>query len=68
MTITTKLRDRTLELLLERPVRVKMKTIAFETGIPEGWLKQFQRGALKDPSVNRIETLFEYLSKSELKV
>ena len=58
----TSLRDKTLELLLNRPFTKKYKDIEAETGLPEGWLKSFAAGYSKTPSVNRIETLYTYLS------
>jgi hypothetical protein len=38
------------------------------TGLPPGWLDTVKRGVTKDPSVNRIQKLYEYLSKKNLKV
>lgn len=60
--IKTTLRDRTLSLLQDRPARVSLKLISEETGLPESWLSMFGQGNIDDPSVNRIETLYEYLS------
>jgi len=34
-----------------------------ETKIPFYWLKKFARGEIPNPSVNRVEYLFEYLTK-----
>lgn len=58
----TSLRDKTLELLRNRPVTKTYKIIEAETRLPEGWLKSFANGQSKDPAVNRIETLYTYLS------
>ena len=59
--ITTELRDTTISLLQNRPVWMTLKLIAEETTIPEGWLKMFCQEKISDPSVNRVETLKNYL-------
>lgn len=66
--ITTTLRDATLNLVTNRPAHLKLKQIADDTGVPEGWLKIFAQGRIEDPSVNRIETIYNYLSDKTLKV
>lgn len=63
-----KLRDKVLELLRERPRSMTYKKIAEDTDIPEGWLKVFAGGNIDDPSVNRVETLYNYLSGQPLNV
>lgn len=64
----TKLRDKTLNLLNDYLVKVKLKAVAKDTGLELRWLAMFKNGDIKNPSVNRIETLYEYLTKSKLKV
>jgi len=59
--LITELRDKTLELLKNRPVWLTLAIIAEDTTIPHGWLKVFAQGKIADPSVNRIETLKLYL-------
>jgi len=59
--IVTNFRDNTLILLRNRPVWLTLKLISDETTIPEGWLKMFSQNKIIDPSVNRIETLKNYL-------
>lgn len=66
--MNTSLRDKTLELLLNRPFTKKYKDIESDTGLPEGWLKSFAKGQSTSPSVNRIETLYTYLSGKALKL
>lgn len=39
-----------------------------ETGIPFYWLRQFKAGYFPNPSVNRVQYLYEYLMKGKLKV
>lgn len=37
-----------------------------ETGISFYWLRKFANGEIKDPSVNRVQELYEHLSGKEL--
>jgi hypothetical protein len=64
--MTTKLRDRTIELLKNRPASLQLKDIAKATEIPEGWLKMLVQGKIIDPGVNRVQTVFEFLTKQPL--
>ena len=59
--ISTNLRDATIDLLKNRPVWMTLSIISEGTTIPEGWLKALSQRKIKDPSVNRIETLKNYL-------
>lgn len=61
--LTTDFRDKTIELLNNRPVWLTIKIISEETTIPEGWLKMFSQLKISDPGVNRVETLNKYLIK-----
>lgn len=38
------------------------------TGIPHYWLRKFLGREIKDPSVNRVQKLYEYLTGKALKV
>jgi len=65
----TKLRDKTLELLKKRERGVEMDHIASATGLSVTWLKSFQsKGHKLDSGVNKVETLYEYLTKTTLLV
>jgi len=57
-----------LELLANRPRGVAYKDISLATGLPEPWLKLFAAGRISDPSVNRIELLYNYLTGRSLNV
>lgn len=37
-----------------------------ESGIPFYWLRKFASGEIKNPSVNRVQRLYEYLSGTSL--
>ena len=62
----TSLRDRTLELLRDRNKLVTFRTIQNETKIKEDWLAKFSQGLIDNPSVNKIQTLYNYLSGHKL--
>ena len=53
---------RTLELLKER----KVLDVYEATRLPWYWLNQFKSGKVKNPSVNRVQFLFEYLSGEKI--
>ncbi len=59
--MNTTTRDKALELLQSRSVKLTLKRISDETGLNEGWLSMFSRGKIKDPSHSRLQTLYEYL-------
>lgn len=54
----------TLRLLKERSQTLPNITAA--TKIPFYWLRKFIGGEIKDPGVNRIQALYEYLSGRKL--
>jgi len=64
----TKLREKTLHLLQTRQANVTLKDVAKEAGLSEAWVKSFHLGNLTHPSVVNVETLYEHLSKTKLKV
>lgn len=66
--IKTSIRDKALKLLQDRPASLKLKQIATDTGLPEGWLSMFHRDEIPKPNVNYIQTLIEYLTHTEIKV
>lgn len=66
--IKTSLRDKTLTLLQERSVKLKITKIYEDTGLSKTWLFKFYQGKTPNPGVNNIQTLYEYLSKKQLDV
>jgi hypothetical protein len=54
----------TLRLLKSRSETLPQ--IQEATGIPFYWLRKFIGGEIHDPSVNRVQKLYEYLSKRKL--
>lgn len=59
---------KTLQMLVERPRSVLLSDIAEATNIPEAWLKAFGQGRMSDPSVVRVEILYNYLSDEPLEL
>lgn len=43
-----------------------LRMIGQATFIPFYWLKKFQAGEIANPSVNRMQYLYEFISKKEL--
>ncbi len=66
--LSTSLNKKTLQLLRAYNGLLTLSLIAQETGLTEGWLSMFRRGVIPNPSVNHIQTLYEYLSKTKLKI
>lgn len=60
--IITSLRDRTVEMLRNRPSSLTYEQIEKDTSIPVTWLKVLARGVIEEPGVNKIETLNVYLT------
>jgi hypothetical protein len=58
------LHTKTLELL--KADSRKLPDIFAATGLPFYWLRQFSMGTIKNPSVNRIQYLYECLSGKKL--
>lgn len=54
----------TRELLKSSNLTIKMTAQC--TGIPFYWLKKFSANEIPNPSVNRVQYLYEKLSKSKL--
>lgn len=56
--------DRTQELL--KDTKKTLPSIYRDTGINFYWLRKFKSGKIKDPSVNTVQKLYEYLSGKNL--
>ena len=64
----SKLYEKAIFLLQNRNVKVQFKDIEKATGVPEGWIKAFNSGKMKNPSVVRVEKLYSFLSGNELNI
>lgn len=60
------LMSRTVKLL-RRDTR-SLTQISFDAQIPVDWLKRLSSGRLRDPGVNRMQALYEYLTGKQLDV
>jgi hypothetical protein len=60
--------ERTRELLKEEAKSRTLMEIHKETELPFYWLRKVASGETKDPSVNRIQTLYEHLSGKKLEL
>lgn len=54
----------TLRLLRES--KKSRLQVAIDTGLPFWWLRKFHGKEIRDPSVNRIQLLYEYLTGTKL--
>lgn len=66
--IEPKLHPKVLDLLGARPRTTTYSDVAEATGLNEAWIKQFAAGNIPNPSVNRVETLYVYLTGNALNV
>jgi len=60
------LHRKTLDLLKQSGI--PLPEIYKETNLPYYWLKKFRSGEIKEPSVNRVQRLYEFLAGRELEV
>lgn len=58
----------TATLLLLKESKKSALVLHIETGIPYYWLKKFMANAIPDPSVNRVQSLYEHLAQRKLAV
>lgn len=62
--IKSKLLEKTIELYKSRSILLTNDIICEKTGLNYNWLITFCN--VEDPGVNRIECLYEFLSKKKL--
>ena len=58
--------EKTVQLLKE--TKKTQKQIAEETGLGYWWITTLSQGKVQDASVNKVQRLYEYLSRKKLKV
>ena len=56
-----------VQAMLKEDERTLLKVFE-DTQIPYYWLRTFAAGGYKNPSVNRIEKLYEYLAGKNLRI
>lgn len=62
------LMSKTRQLLKDRGTDVTFLIIYDKLGIPPGWTQKFLAGSIPNPSCNRVQALYEYLSGKKLVV
>lgn len=60
--------DKTMELLKNLPRSTTYADIERDTNLSKEWISAVARGRIIEPSVKKIQTLYEYLSKRKLKL
>jgi hypothetical protein len=60
------LKSKTQHLL--KNTHIELKKISNDTGLSTSWLSAFKAGQLIHTDVGRVETLYSYLTNSEIKV
>lgn len=58
------LMHRTQRMLIDH--KLSCLEVFEETGINYHWLKKFENGDFKNPSVNRVQSLYEFLAGKKL--
>lgn len=65
-------REGTLMAETKRLIKVRgditLLQIYDDLAIPPGWVQKFTAGSFKNPSVNRVQALYEYLSGKPLAI
>jgi hypothetical protein len=65
---TSTLRDTTIQLLENRSRMLTIEKISSDTGLSEDFLYNFGAGKRPNASVNKVQTLYEYLTNAPLAV
>lgn len=60
------LRERTIDLLVNRPRHLRLVDISEATGLTNPFLQDLLYKATKNPSADRIQILYEFLSGKKL--
>ena len=64
----SRLKERTREMLLERPRTKTYEIIAKDTGLHKRWIEDFAKNPHHDQGVAKVEKLYEYLSGRTLDI
>lgn len=60
------LRERTLDLVRNRPPSLTLKTLASEADVNYDWLKSFVTGRIPSPGVDNVEKLYTHMTGKQL--
>lgn len=67
MTNVTTWRDKTRELLNNRPVSLTIEQIAKELNVSAAWIRMFARNKIENPGIVTVQTLNEFLKNYKKK-
>lgn len=56
------LRQKTELLLKSRPQSLTLESVAAGAGVTYGWIKDFARGGMRHPSIDRVQAVHDYLA------
>lgn len=59
---------RTVQLLQDRPEDLTILKIQEATGLPFHWLTKMAANQIPNPSVNRVQRLYEYLAGKPIRL
>jgi hypothetical protein len=45
-----------------------VREISIATNLKEAWINAFKQGKIREPSVDKVQILYEYLTKTELSI
>jgi len=57
----------TLDILCNHRPKT-LPEIAIDTGLPYYWIRKMASNEIKDPGVNRVQKLYEYLTRTSLPI
>lgn len=58
--------QKTIELITNRNRTLTYPVLAEKTGLSKHWIEKFAQGEIQQPSVIKVQKLYEFLSKKEL--
>lgn len=62
------LREKTYQLLHERPRTLTFAEIERKTELKQSWVRSFSQGKITGASADKVQKLYEFLSGKKLKV
>lgn len=59
---------KTLELIKNCPRTLSYQSIADNTGLTKHWIEKFAQGKIKNPGVQNVQKLYEFLTGQKLEL
>ena len=60
--------EKTLKLIRNCPRNITYADIGHNTGLSIHWIEKFGQGKIKNPSVQKVQTLYEFLTGKKLEI